>query len=386
MHSEFFAGPNFSGRSAAMLALLRSGKLGPEAFFVGPYAEAALSGLSSSVLDEIALYRDRAPSERQTFNQLDTAACLARKPQSLSGGEQVLLALHCFSQSGYGTLAVDTALEQLDAENRAAALTYLGSGAFNVALIDNRAALDNWQLTRCSTPPSSVIDWHALNALIVPQHANEIVIQRLNFGYRSGKTIFRDASATLAPGNTYRMSGANGAGKTTFLKILAGALAPSNSMVTLGGTPYAPWRNGNAALAMATQNPDQQWCGATLHEDMTRRRKALGNGGATLGDERLLKLAQALGIQSLEQHLYELPLAARKRVSWLWPLAGAHPWMVLDEPTIGQDAETREQLARLLARMCGLGYGIIFVTHDDDFAAMLPHRVLRIEDGAISPL
>jgi energy-coupling factor transport system ATP-binding protein len=137
---------------------------------------------------------------------------------------------------------------------------------------------------------------------------------------------------------------------------------------------------------MATQNPDQQWCGATLHEDMTRRRKALGNGGATLGDERLLKLAHALGIPSLDQHLYELPLAARKRVSWLWPLAGAHPWMVLDEPTIGQDGETREQLARLLARMCGLGYGIIFVTHDDDFAAMLPHRVLRIESGAISPL
>jgi energy-coupling factor transport system ATP-binding protein len=386
MHSEFFAGPNFSGRSAAMLALLRSGKLGAEAFFVGPYAEAALSGLSSSVLDEIALYRDRAPSKRQIFNQLDTAACLTRKPQSLSGGEQVLLALHCFSLSGYDTLAVDTALEQLDAENRADALAYLGSDAFNVALIDNRTAPDNWQLTPCSTPPSSVIDWHALNELIVPQHANEIVIQRLNFGYRSGKTIFRDASATLAPGNTYRMSGANGAGKTTFLKILAGALAPSNSMVTLGGTPYAPWRNGNAALAMATQNPDQQWCGATLHEDMTRRRKALGNGGATLGDERLLKLAQALGIQSLEQHLYELPLAARKRASWLWPLAGAHPWMVLDEPTIGQDTETRGQLARLLARMCGLGYGIIFVTHDDDFAATLPHRVLRIEDGAISPL
>jgi energy-coupling factor transport system ATP-binding protein len=386
MHSEFFAGPNFSGRSAAMLALLRSGKLGAEAFFVGPYAEAALSGLSSSVLDEIALYRARPARTRQLFYQLDVAACSTRKPQSLSGGEQVLLALHCFSLSGYDTLAVDTALEQLDAENRAAALTYLGSNIFNVALIDNRTAPDNWQLTPCSTPPSSVIDWPALNALIVPQQAQEIVIQRLNFGYRSGKTIFRDASATLAPGNTYRMSGANGAGKTTFLKILAGALAPSSSMVTLGGKPYAPWRDGNAALAMATQNPDQQWCGATLHEDMTRRRKALGGGGATLGDGRLLKLAQALGIQSLEQHLYELPLAARKRVSWLWPLAGAHPWMVLDEPTIGQDTETREQLARLLARMCGLGYGIIFVTHDDDFAAMLPHRVLRIESGAISPL
>ena len=76
---------------------------------------------------------------------------------------------------------------------------------------------------------------------------------------------------------------------------------------------------------MATQNPDQQWCGATLHEDMTRRRNALGVEGAVLSDARLSELAQALGIASLDQHLYELPLAARKRVSWLWPLAGGAP-------------------------------------------------------------
>ena len=225
MHSEFFAGPNFSGRSAAMLALLRSGKPGSESFFIGPYAEAALSGLSSSVLDEIALYRANPPRTRQIFNRLDVASSRTRKPQSLSGGEQVLLALHCFSLSGYDTLAVDTALEQLDAENRAAALAYLNSGAFNVALIDNRTTPDNWLATpREAMPLSSVIDWHALNMLIVPQQAAEIAINRLNFGYRGGKMIFRDASATLAPGQIYRMSGANGAGKTTFLKILAGAL------------------------------------------------------------------------------------------------------------------------------------------------------------------
>ena len=51
---EFFAGANFSGRSAALMKRLQA--LAP-AFFVGPYAEGALSGLSSTVADEIALYR-----------------------------------------------------------------------------------------------------------------------------------------------------------------------------------------------------------------------------------------------------------------------------------------------------------------------------------------
>jgi energy-coupling factor transporter ATP-binding protein EcfA2 len=385
MHREFFSGPNFSGRSEALLALLRSGRLGEQTFFIGPYAEAALSGLSSSVTDEIALYCARPPRERPVFHQLDIAACAARKPQYLSGGEQVLLALHCFSRSALDAVAVDTALEQLDEVNRAAALGYLASGAFNVALIDNRAAPAGFTETPRELPmPSYAIDWPALGTLIVPQRATRIEIRRLNFAYGKSKTIFRDASATISPGQAYRLYGANGAGKTTLLKILAGALAPTNSEVMLGGTRYAPWRDGKAALAMATQNPDQQWCGATLAEDMTRRRKALGERGAMLNDARLTALANALGIASLDQHLYELPLAARKRVSWLWPLAGAHPWIVLDEPTLGQDRDTRENFARLLGKLCGAGYGILFVTHDDEFATMLPHRLLQIEDCAIS--
>jgi energy-coupling factor transport system ATP-binding protein len=119
---------------------------------------------------------------------------------------------------------------------------------------------------------------------------------------------------------------------------------------------------------------------------MVRRRRALRAHGAAgaIDEPRLDVLARALGMPSLDQHLYELPLAARKRVSWLWPFAGAHPWLMLDEPTIGQDHATRRQLATLLGYMGARGYGTIFVTHDDEFADMLPHRRLHISNGSIS--
>src|SRR5215212_2388817 len=137
--AEFIAGPNFSGRSAALVAWLRERT---PAFFVGPYAEAALPGLSSTVADEIAIYRS-PDSARARFTPLDLAAYAARKPPTLSGGEQVLLALHCFSRSDYAAIGIDTALEQLDPANRADALAYLSQGAaqsLTVALIDNRPA------------------------------------------------------------------------------------------------------------------------------------------------------------------------------------------------------------------------------------------------------
>src|SRR2546429_3482804 len=140
--AEFISGANFSGRSAALRARLR--ETAP-AFFVGPYAEAALSGLASTVADEIAIYRAEKPV-RPAFAPLDFASCAARKPPTLSGGEQVLLALHCFSLSDYGAIGIDTALEQLDPSNRAHALDYLAQDdAFDVTLIDNRSdGLAGW--------------------------------------------------------------------------------------------------------------------------------------------------------------------------------------------------------------------------------------------------
>lgn len=387
MRREFFAGSNFSGRSDALLASLRAG--GAPAFFVGPYAEAALSGLSSTVADELRIYRDRPAQPRPPFDGLPIAGLLDRKPQSLSGGEQVLLALHCFAQSPFETLAVDTALEQLDGENRAAALTYLDCGAFNVALADNRAAPAGWDTHACTGANRDfAVDWSALTRAIAPQRAQAMAIDGLDFTYPKGRQIFRGASVMLEPGTAHRLSGVNGAGKSTLLKILVGALAPAAGTITLSGATYRPWHEGNRALALATQNPDQQWCGATLREDMERRRAALRAraDAASMSDARLNELVAALGIASLDQHLYELPLAARKRVSWLWPLVGAHPWVMLDEPTIGQDRATRENLALLLQEMCARGHGVIFVTHDDGFAAMLPHRRLHIDNGRINPL
>jgi ABC-type multidrug transport system ATPase subunit len=134
----------------------------------------------------------------------------------------------------------------------------------------------------------------------------------------------------------------NGAGKTTFLKLLAGVLAPDSGTIELNGNPYAPWRTGNRAFAFATHNPDHQWCGATLAEDIGRRRGVLTKQGINVPpDETLAALASCLGIRSMDQHLYELPLVARKRLSWLWPFSGVMPWVMLDEPTLGQDRARR---------------------------------------------
>jgi energy-coupling factor transport system ATP-binding protein len=384
---ELITGPNFSGRSRALRTLLREPDFALRSFFVGPYAEAALSGLSSTLADEVAIYRNEdATASHPVFSPIDFAMLADRKPQTLSGGEQVLLALHCFSQSRYRAIAIDTALEQLDGKNRALALDYLAGSdepEFNVALIDNRIdALPSWSRREQRAKGSAYAgDLSALTGELVPHRAGAIVIHDLHFGYRHGRTIFQGANATLEPGVAHRLQGPNGAGKTTLLKILVGVLSAASGRILLDGVRYEPARSGNQVIALAAQNPDHQWCGATLREDISRRRSALtGRAAVQLpSDERIASLCRALGFPSLDLHLYELPLAARKRLSWLWPFSGALPWITLDEPTIGQDRETRLKLGDAIRRLCSLGYGIIVVTHDDDFAGEIPHRTLAIE-------
>jgi|KBSSwiStaDraftv2_1062776.scaffolds.fasta_scaffold124845_3 energy-coupling factor transporter ATP-binding protein EcfA2 len=376
---EFLAGANFSGRSAALMQRLQASP----AFFVGPYAEGALSGLSSTVADEIAIYRAAKPAHAE-FSALDFTAFAARKPPTLSGGEQVLLALHCFSRSDYSVIGIDTALEQLDPVNRDRALAYLAGGDFSAALIDNRLdAPPGWSTQACTDDTAFACDLAAAVDRLEPCKAPAISINALSFAYPGGRDIFRNASVTLAPG-AWRLTGSNGAGKTTLFRLLAGVLAPSSGTIALDGAPYAPWREGNRIFALAAQNPDHQWCGATLREDALRRRAALARLGLAVPEEAALAaLAALLGVPSLDQHLYELPLTARKRLSWLWPLSGALPWIMLDEPTIGQDRAMRAALGRTIDRLAALGHGVVFITHDDAFAGAIGHRVLRVAAGTV---
>ena len=380
---EFIAGPNFSGRSAALMARLR--EMAP-AFFIGPYAEAALSGLSSTVADEIGIYR--APQPRHpAFTRLDFAAYAARKPATLSGGEQMLLALHCFSMSDYAAIGIDTALEQLDPENRAQALEYLSQDAQHglaASLVDNRLdASPGWSVRSL---PGTSSEFACDFAAIAPRscRAPVFAVHDLCFHYPRGSEIFSDLSFVLTPGNAYRLTGPNGAGKTTLFKLLAGVLAPVAGRLALDGGDYAPWRTGNRVFAFAAQNPDHQWCGATLAEDIARRRTALARHGIELPPaEALGALAASLGIRSIDQHLYELPLVARKRLSWLWPLSGVMPWIMLDEPTLGQDRATREMLAGAIGQLAQRGYGVMFITHDDEFAERIPHQALRLANQTV---
>ncbi len=115
----------------------------------------------------------------------------------------MLLALHCFARSGYERIGIDTALEQLDGDNRARALDYLGTGAFDAALTDNRIdeARPGWSLSEGTKRADGVfpLDLAAIVGDVKPRVAPVITVSGLDFSY-GRKDIFRGVDLTLKPG------------------------------------------------------------------------------------------------------------------------------------------------------------------------------------------
>ena len=270
---EFISGPNFSGRSRLLLA--RARELGAATYFLGPYAEAArpdchrrLPMKSKSIAQEVATVIGHCSSARGR-------RCARNR---IASREASRFCSH-YTASLSRRLARSPSTRRSNNSMRATApkpLDYLGTGRFDVVLTDNRAQPPGWDTTQLQGRESSfACDWDGLQQAIAPQLAPRIYIRQLSFGYRPDTDISDNAEVVLEPGQAHRLSGPNGAGKTTSLKILVGALVPRSAHISLDGAAYEPWRTGNTALALATQNPDQQWCGATLREDMDRRRAAL---------------------------------------------------------------------------------------------------------------
>ncbi len=314
---EFIAGPNFSGRSAALREALQRDAAAGGTFYIGPYAEAALSGLTSAVRDELLLYSQRSGNTAAFALPIDDDA-QTRDPQSLSGGEQVLLALHCFSHSAYTRIAIDTALEQLDPANRAAALSRILASTRRQRDPDRQphAARSHWTITQ--QPPASpafVIDWPKLARAHRSRRPPRALPSATSISAIATANRFLQMQAvTLEPGHAYRVAGANGAGKTTLFKLLVGALVPDSAEMTA---------RRHALPAVARRQPRARTGDSEPRPAMVRRDARRGHGAAAQGARRqppsvnrLLRgrvrcASAALGVASLDAHLYELPLLAR---------------------------------------------------------------------------
>ena len=224
------------------------------------------------------------------------------------------------------------------------------------------------------------------------------LIEARDVGMRfpTGRVALRGASLSVLPGELVVILGANGCGKSTMLRCIAGLLRPTQGHVSVAGQEISQLAGAQLARARMALGMIFQ------HAHLVRRRSVLANVmSGTLG--RHPGLATALGwlprcetslaLECLEQ--VGLPALApqragtlsggqAQRVSVARALAQRPRALLADEPVASLDPEAAEELMRLLRRVSREdGLAVLCVLHQPDLARRYADRVVGLRGGRV---
>lgn len=176
---------------------------------------------------------------------------------------------------------------------------------------------------------------------------------------RGEKVVFAGVSFRAAPGCALLLTGANGAGKSSLLRLLAGLLPPAAGTLLWDGEDALADRAGHARRLRYLSPQDALKPALTVRESLGFAARLHGGGGDV--DAAL----DALGLQPLaELPVRLLSTGQRRRLALArLALAPAAPLWLLDEPTLGLDAASVSRLGGLLARHRDGGGLVVAATH-----------------------
>lgn len=171
---------------------------------------------------------------------------------------------------------------------------------------------------------------------------------------RGGRTVFQDCSFELKAGELLQLTGANGSGKTSLLRLIAGLGEPAGGVLTLEG--------GHAELSIGQQahlvaHSDAVKTALTVRENLSFWADFLGGGEsdaalAAFDLERLAHHPAGLLSAGQKRRLALARLVAVPRALWL-----------LDEPTAGLDQISQLKFTEVMAAQLAKGGMIVAATH-----------------------
>lgn len=200
-------------------------------------------------------------------------------------------------------------------------------------------------------------------------------------------------SLTLEAGRIVVLLGPNGSGKTSLLEIGAGLREAEDVRATferrLPRSPAEGHANSRRfrllAYSYASQSPEDQLFARSVEEELDYVLRPYKLDEAARGERKDDGLqAVGWGASWLERDPYAMSGGERRRTALACALAAPAPWLLLDEPTAGLDAQGCEKLAQSLVEERLAGRGILLVSHDPDWALPLADELLLLgADGGI---
>jgi len=195
--------------------------------------------------------------------------------------------------------------------------------------------------------------WSLTN--VIAGFGNGVVLDEVNLAGRLGEVI--------------ALSGPNGGGKTTLLRLISGLLPPLSGQID-----RRPGR-----IAYLPQNPT-----ALLHRPTVRAEVelTLDRSSETEPPEKILTELGLLKVAG--RYPRDLSCGERQRAAIAAVLPGIPNLVLLDEPIRGMDAAARTSLIQIVARLRDSGSAVVIATHDARLRAALADRVIEVNEGRVT--
>ena len=186
----------------------------------------------------------------------------------------------------------------------------------------------------------------------------------------------------IAAGEVYGLLGPNGAGKTTSISMIAGVLPRDSGSVLIDGIDLDDGPRARARLGLVTQ-------GVTLYQDLTGRENLRFWGqlydlrGAAL-DRAVDAGLEAVGLTDrAKDRVSAYSGGMQRRLNLAAGLLHRPSVLILDEPTVGVDPQSRAAIFELIERMRDQGMAVLYTTHYMEEAERLCSRIGVIDGGRI---
>jgi iron(III) transport system ATP-binding protein len=217
-----------------------------------------------------------------------------------------------------------------------------------------------------------------------------IVVDSLQKSFeQSPQRVLRGVSFRVKRGEVYTLLGPSGCGKTTSLRSIAGVETPDTGRITLGD------RTVFSSDERINLSPDQRhvgmvfqsyaiWPHMTVAGNVAYPLKAQKVGQSEI-DRRVARVLEVVGLgEYADRPAPYLSGGQQQRVALARAIVGEPDVLLLDEPLSNLDAKLRTQMRRdLTALQRRLGHTTVYVTHDQDEALALAHRIALMRAGEI---
>lgn len=206
------------------------------------------------------------------------------------------------------------------------------------------------------------------------------------YSYGTGQAGIEGINLTVRAGEILAVVGQNGAGKTTFTKLLNGLIKPSAGVVRIAGldtraTPVSVLASHAATLF---QNPDRQLCRNTVVEEISFGLELQG-APADAAQERARRVAATFGLPE-NASPFNLSRGQRQMVALASVVALEPELIILDEPTSGLDYRECMTVMETVRQRALDGAAVVMVCHDmevvsdfaDTLAVMTEGRLIEV--------